>query len=218
MDLASCISYHAPMAHTKLGILISGRGSNMMSIVRACEAGKVPAEVALVVSNKPAAAGLGWAQARGLSTVVLSHKDFESRDDHDRAIVSRLQSAGVDWVCLAGYMRLLSAPFIDAFPHRILNIHPALLPSFPGLHGQRDALHWGVKITGCTVHLVDLELDHGPIVEQRAVPVLDGDDEDGLSARILEQEHRAYPEALRKLLTLDWRVDGRRVVFGGLRS
>jgi phosphoribosylglycinamide formyltransferase-1 len=199
---------------TKLGILISGRGSNMMSIVGACSNGTVPAEVALVVSNKADAAGIAWAREQGLETAVLSHKDFTQREDHDRAIVSRLHEAEVEWVCLAGYMRLLSSPFIEAFPNRILNIHPSLLPSFPGLHGQRDALQWGVKVSGCTVHLVDLELDHGPIVEQRMVEVRDDDDEDVLAARILEQEHLAYPEALRKLLTQPWVLDGRRVVFG----
>ena len=199
---------------TKIGILISGRGSNMMSIVAGCEAGTVPAEVALVVSNRADAQGIQWASEHGLSTAVLSHKDFDDREDHDRAIVRTLEESGVEWVCLAGYMRLLSGPLIEAFPNRILNIHPALLPSFPGLHGQRDALEWGVKVSGCTVHLVDLELDHGPIVEQRAVPVHDGDDVDTLAARILEQEHLAYPESLRKLLSLPWRVDGRRVVFG----
>jgi len=202
------------MTKTRLGVLISGRGSNMMSIVRASEAGKVPAEVALVVSNKPDAAGLEWARDRGLTTAVLSHKDFQDREDHDRAIVFALVAAGVEWVCLAGYMRLLSRPFIEAFPNRILNIHPSLLPAFPGLHGQRDALQWGVRVSGCTVHLVDIELDHGPIVEQRSVAVFDDDDEGALSARILEQEHQAYPEALRKLLSLQWQVDGRRVVFG----
>jgi len=203
------------MARTKLGILISGRGSNMMSIVAACEAGTVPAEVAVVVSNRSDAPGLAWAQGRGLATAVLSHRDFPDREAHDRAIVDRLQQAGVEWVCLAGYMRLLSRPFVAAYPSRTLNIHPALLPSFPGLHGQRDALEWGVKVSGCTVHLVDLELDHGPIVVQRAVPVEDADDADAVAARILEQEHRAYPEALGKLLTLPWRVEGRRIVFGG---
>jgi len=199
----------------KLGILISGRGSNMMSIVAACEAGEVPAEVATIISNRADAPGVAWAQGRGLTTAVLSHKDFPDREAHDRAIVDRLQQVGVEWVCLAGYMRLLSRPFIGAYPSRILNIHPALLPSFPGLHGQRDALEWGAKVSGCTVHLVDLELDHGPIVVQRAVPVEDDDSEETLSARILEQEHCAYPEALGKLLTLPWRVEGRRVVFGG---
>jgi phosphoribosylglycinamide formyltransferase-1 len=202
------------MTKTKIGVLISGRGSNMMSIVRACDDGRVPAEVALVVSNKATAAGLEWARERGLHTEVLSHKDHDDRQDHDRAIVARLRDAGVEWVCLAGYMRLLSSPFIEAYPSRILNIHPSLLPSFPGLHGQRDALQWGVKVSGCTVHLVDLELDHGPIVVQRSVEVHDGDDEGLLAARILEQEHKAYPEALRRLLSEPWLVQGRRVVFG----
>jgi len=202
------------MALARLGILISGRGSNMMSIVAACKAGEVPAAVAIVISNRADAPGVAWAQGRGLATAVLSQRDFADRETHDRAIVDRLQQVGVEWVCLAGYMRLLSRSFIVAYPSRILNIHPALLPSFPGLHGQRDALEWGVRVSGCTVHLVDLELDHGPIIVQRAVPVEDDDSEETLSARILEQEHRAYPEALGKLLTLPWRVEGRRVVFG----
>jgi len=198
---------------TKLGILISGRGSNMKSIVAACEAGEVPAEVALVLSNKASAPGLVWAAERGLAGAVLSHKDYPDREAHDRAVVERLQGAGVEWVCLAGYMRLLSAVFVAAFPNRILNIHPALLPSFPGLHGQRQAWEYGVRVSGCTVHLVDLELDHGPIVVQLTVPVLDDDDEDRLAERILEQEHRAYPEALRRLLADSWSLEGRRVVF-----
>jgi len=202
------------MDRTKLGILISGRGSNMMAIVTACEAGTVPAEVAVVISNRADAPGIEWARERGLATAVLPQRDFPDREAHDRAIVSRLQQAGVEWVCLAGYMRLLSRAFIAAYPSRVLNIHPALLPSFPGLHGQQDALEWGAKVSGCTVHLVDVELDHGPIVVQRAVPVDDADDVDTLSARILEQEHRAYPEALAKLLTRPWRLAGRRVVFG----
>jgi phosphoribosylglycinamide formyltransferase-1 len=201
------------MALTKLGILISGRGSNMMSIVAACEAGEVPAEVALVVSNKAGAPGLEWARGQGLPTAVHSHKDYSDRKDHDRAIVGALREAGVAWVCLAGYMRLLSEPFIEVYENRILNIHPSLLPSFPGLHGQRDALVWGAKVSGCTVHLVDIELDHGPIVVQRAVPVMDEDDEEALSTRILEQEHKAYPEALRRLLSERWRIDGRVVRF-----
>ena len=202
------------MDRTKLGILISGRGSNMMAIVTACEAGTVPAEVAVVISNRADAPGIAWARERGLATAVLPQRDFPDREAHDRAIVSRLQQAGVEWVCLAGYMRLLSRAFIAAYPSRVLNIHPALLPSFPGLHGQQDALEWGAKVSGCTVHLVDVELDHGPIVVQRAVQVDDADDVDTLSARILEQEHHAYPEALAKLLTRPWRLDGRRVVFG----
>ena len=200
---------------TKLGVLISGRGSNMQSIVHACRAGEVPAEVAVVVSNRADAAGLAWASAEGIPTAVLAQGGFESRKAHDAAIVARLGEAGVEWVCLAGYMRLLSSVFIEAFPHRVLNIHPSLLPSFPGLHGQRDAFEYGVKISGCTVHLVDLELDHGPIVVQRAVAVDGCDDAQALADRILVEEHRAYPEALRQLLGGGWRIEGRRVVFGG---
>jgi phosphoribosylglycinamide formyltransferase-1 len=201
------------MALTRLGILISGTGSNMKSIVAACEAGEVPAEVAIVISNRTDAPGLEWAAEHGLETATLSHKDFANREAHDLAIVDRLRAAGVDWVCLAGYMRLLSAAIVDAYPNRILNIHPALLPSFPGLHGQQQAFEYGVKVSGCTVHLVDLELDHGPIVVQRTVPVHPEDDEDRLAARILVEEHIAYPEALRSLLTRSWSLGGRRVVF-----
>ncbi len=205
--------YNLSMALTRLGILISGTGSNMKSIVTACEAGDVPADVAIVVSNRADAPGIAWASEHGLETAVLSHTDFADREAHDLAIVERLREAGAEWVCLAGYMRLLSAVFVDAYPNGILNIHPALLPSFPGLHGQRQAWEHGVKVSGCTVHLVDLELDHGPIVVQRTVPVLDDDDSDRLAARILEQEHMAYPEALQALLTRPWSVRGRRVNF-----
>jgi phosphoribosylglycinamide formyltransferase-1 len=200
---------------TRIGVLISGRGSNMQSIARACRAGEVPAEVAVVVSNRADAAGLAWASAEGIQTAVLAHGDYENRKAHDAAIVERLRAAGVEWVCLAGYMRLLSSVFIEAFPDRVLNIHPSLLPSFPGLHGQRDAFEYGVKISGCTVHLVDLELDHGPIVVQRAVAVEGCGDAEALADRILAEEHRAYPEALRRLLSEGWRIEGRRVVFGG---
>jgi phosphoribosylglycinamide formyltransferase-1 len=201
------------MTLQNLGILISGTGSNMKSIVAACDAGDVPAEVAIVISNRADAPGIEWAAEHGLETAVLSHKDFADREAHDLAIIERLREAGVEWVCLAGYMRLLSAVFVDAYPNRILNIHPALLPSCPGLHGQRQAWEHGVKVSGCTVHLVDLELDHGPIVVQRAVPVFDDDDSDRLAARILEQEHIAYPEALRALLTQPWSLRGRQVIF-----
>jgi len=199
---------------TKLGILISGRGSNMQSIAKACASGDVPAEIAVVISNRADAAGLAWASEQGIPTAVLSHKDFSSREAHDGAIVRRLEEAGVEWVCLAGYMRLLSSVLIAAFPNRILNIHPSLLPAFPGLHGQRDAFDYGVAVSGCTVHLVDLELDHGPIVVQRAVPVEGCVDAESLADRILVEEHKAYPEALRRLLADGWTIDGRRVVFG----
>ena len=201
------------MALTRLGILISGTGSNMKSIVAACEAAEVPAEVAIVISNRADAPGIAWASEHGLETAILSHTDFADREAHDLEIVERLRETGVEWVCLAGYMRLLSAVFVNAYPNRILNIHPALLPSFPGLHGQRQAWEHGVKVSGCTVHLVDLELDHGPIVVQRTVPVFDDDDSDRLAARSLEQEHIAYPEALQALLTQPWSLQGRRVIF-----
>ncbi len=205
--------YNLRMAKTKLGILISGRGSNMRAIVAACASGQVPAEVAVVVSNRSDAAGIEWARQEGLDTAVLSHKDYESRREHDLSVVDRLREAGVEWVCLAGYMRLLSPAFIASYPGRILNIHPALLPAFPGLDAQRQAWEWGVKVSGCTVHLVDEELDHGPIVVQRTVAVADDDDDHALAERILEQEHLAYPEALQALLTRPYRVEGRRLRF-----
>jgi phosphoribosylglycinamide formyltransferase-1 len=201
------------MTIPRLGILISGTGSNMKAIVAACEAGDVPAEVGIVISNRADAPGVKWAAEHGLETTVLSHRDYKDRESHDKAVVDRLQQVGVEWICLAGYMRLLSAVFVEAYPNRILNIHPALLPSFPGLHGQQQAWEYGVKVSGCTVHLVDLELDHGPIVIQRTVPAHSDDTAEELAARILVQEHIAYPEALRALLSRPWRIDGRRVIF-----
>lgn len=199
---------------SRIGVLISGRGSNMQAIVRACGNGEIPADAALVVSNKASAPGLEWAADQGLPTACISHKEFDRREDHDRAVLAVLREAGAEWVCLAGYMRLLSPVFVEAYRHRLLNIHPSLLPAFPGLDAQAQALEWGVRVSGCTVHLVDEELDHGPIVVQRTVRVMDGDTEDSLSARILEQEHLAYPEALRLLLTGAWRVSGRRIIWG----
>ncbi len=199
---------------TRLGILISGRGSNMKAIVEACESGEVPAAVARVISNRQDAAGIGWARGRGLECRVLPQKDFESREAHDRAIVAELQAAGVQWVCLAGYMRLLSPLFVEAFPKRILNIHPSLLPAFPGLHAQEQAWDYGVRWTGCTVHVVDAELDHGPIVEQQVVPVEPHASVEQLEDAILDEEHRLYLRALRRLLSESWHVEGRRIVFG----
>jgi phosphoribosylglycinamide formyltransferase-1 len=196
-----------------LGILISGRGSNMQAIVRACERGELPAEVALVVSNRGDAAGVAWARDRGIPTRVLPHREYPSREAHDRAVVSELRAAGVEWVCLAGYMRLLSPWFVAAYEHHILNIHPSLLPSFPGLHAQEQAWTHGVRWSGCTVHLVDTELDHGPIVEQTAVEVLDGDTVEDLEARILDREHDTYVRALRRLLRDAWTIEGRRVAW-----
>jgi phosphoribosylglycinamide formyltransferase-1 len=183
-----------------LGVLISGRGSNLQAILDAIRDGKLDARVGVVVSNVADAPGLERARKAGVPTVVLSHKDFRSREEYDEALLERLRAHDVDLVCLAGFMRLLSPVLVRAFRGRILNVHPSLLPAFPGLHAQRQALEHGVKVTGATVHLVDEELDHGPILLQRAVPVLDDDDEESLSARILEQEHRIYPEAIALML------------------
>jgi phosphoribosylglycinamide formyltransferase-1 len=198
----------------RVGILLSGRGSNFLSLHAAMVRGEVPAEIALVVSNVPAAPGLERARELGLATIGVPAADFPDRTAQETAILTALGDHGVEWVCLAGYMRLLSTGFVRAYRERVLNIHPSLLPAFPGLHAQRQALAHGVRVAGCTVHFVDEALDNGPIVVQRAVPVLDGDDEAALAARILEQEHLAYPEALRRLLTEPWRIEGRRVRFG----
>lgn len=183
-----------------LGILISGRGSNLQAILDAIHQGRLEARVAVVLSNVAAAAGLDRARNAGIPTAVLSHRDYPTREAFDAAIVEKLRSFEVDLVCLAGFMRLLSPVFVRAFPGRILNVHPSLLPAFPGMHAQKQALDYGVKVTGATVHVVDEELDHGPIVMQRAVPVHEGDDEESLSARILEEEHRIYPEAIALML------------------
>ena len=208
------IGYNDPMK-TKLAILISGRGSNMQSLSRACSSGRIPAEIALVLSNKKSAPGLEWARNHDLPTQVLAQGDFSSREAHDLAIVAQLKEAHVEWVCLAGYMRLLSPAFIEAFTSRILNIHPSLLPAFPGLNAQAQAVAYGTGVSGCTVHLVDAKLDHGPIVLQRTVEVLPGDSADDLASRIIVEEHLVYPEAVRRLLEDPWRIDGRRLVWGG---
>lgn len=183
-----------------------------MSLADAIASGAIPAEIALVLSNIPDAPGVEKARQLGLRTSVLSHRDI-ARELHEDRVRSALAAARIEWVCLAGYMRLLSADFVAAYPERILNIHPSLLPSFPGLHPQRQALAAGVRVSGCTVHFVDAGLDSGPIICQRTVPVLDGDDEADLAARILVAEHQAYPEALRDLLVRRWRIEGRRVIF-----
>ena len=196
-----------------LGILVSGRGSNMVALLEGVRSGQIPAEVGVVVSNKPSAPALEKARSFGVPTAVVPQKEFRGRDreEHDRAVQAKLDEAGVEAVCLAGYMRILSPWLVERYRHRILNIHPSLLPAFPGLHAQRQALEHGVRVTGCTVHMVDAELDQGPIVVQAAVPVLPGDTEEGLSARILEQEHRIYPLAVRWLCEGRLEVDGRRV-------
>jgi phosphoribosylglycinamide formyltransferase-1 len=197
------------MQKPKMGILISGRGSNMVALLDAIRDGRLDAEAALVISNIDSAEGLHKAAKRGVETLFISHKG-RSREEHDREMMAELNSRGVSLVCLAGYMRLVSATFIRAFEDRVLNIHPSLLPAFPGLDAQRQALEHGVKITGCTVHIVDEELDHGPIVMQRAVEVRDDDTVATLSDRILEQEHRLYPEAAALVLAKGFSIEGRR--------
>jgi phosphoribosylglycinamide formyltransferase-1 len=199
---------------TRVGVLLSGRGSNFLALHAAMARGEVPGEVAVVVSNIAGAVGLEKARELGLRAVALPHRAAADRRAHEAQVDAALRAAGVEWVCLAGYMRLLSPDFVAAWPRRILNIHPSLLPAFPGLDAQAQALAHGVRVSGCTVHLVDAGLDSGPIVAQRAVPVLDGDTPRSLAARILEQEHRAYPEALLRLLAEPWRVEGRRLIFG----
>src|SRR5262245_18717385 len=194
-----------------IGILISGRGSNMEAILDAIDDGRIPARAGLVISNVPDAPGLTKARDRGVETVALDHRGH-SREEHDRRMQTELERAGVELVCLAGYMRLLSYAFIKSYPNRILNIHPSLLPAFPGLAAQRQAIEYGVKLSGCTVHFVDEELDHGPIVKQAAVPVLPGDTEERLSARILVEEHRIYAEAVALILSGRFRIEGRRVI------
>jgi phosphoribosylglycinamide formyltransferase 1 len=196
----------------RLGVLISGRGSNLHAIVQAIHDGRLNAEIAVVISNRADAAGLQRAREQGLATRCISHGDFRSRDDFDRALVAALREHDVGLVCLAGFMRLVGAPMLEAFPQAILNIHPSLLPAFPGVDAQRQALEHGVKVTGVTVHLVTPELDGGPIVLQRAVPVLDGDTVETLSARILVEEHRAYPDAIGIVLSDRWQIAGRRFV------
>lgn len=200
----------------RIGILLSGRGSNFLALHRAIESGEIPARIVAAVSNNADAPGLAKARELGLSAHAVPHAGLADREAHEAAVLGVLSEAEAEWVCLAGYMRLLSEGFVRAYPQRILNIHPSLLPAFPGLRAQRQALEHGVKVSGCTVHLVDEGLDSGPIVLQRTVPVEEGDTEDTLAARILEQEHEAYPEALRRILTEPWEIRGRRLVF--LRS
>jgi phosphoribosylglycinamide formyltransferase 1 len=193
-----------------LGVLISGRGSNLQAIIDAVAAGTLDARVGVVISNRAEAAGLERARRAGIETEVIGHRGFASREAYDQALVEALRSRGVGLVCLAGFMRLLSPVFIDAFPNAVLNIHPSLLPAFPGLEAQHQAWAHGVKVSGATVHLVDRDLDAGPIVLQRTVPVLDDDTAEALAARILEQEHLLYPEAIRLVLSGEWTIEGRR--------
>ena len=195
-----------------LGILLSGRGSNFVAIADSVTAKRIPdARIAIVISNRSNAPGIEIARQRGLPTLVIPSKG-KPREEHDRAIMTALQEKKVDLICLAGYMRLLSPWFVQQFPLKIVNIHPSLLPAFPGLEAQEQAFAFGVKVTGCTVHFVDEELDHGAIIVQKTVAVLDSDDERTLSARILEQEHIAYTEAIRIVLEGKFKIVGRRMV------
>ncbi len=197
-----------------IGVLLSGRGSNFEALAESVAAGRIPnTEIAIVISNKPGARGLERATARGIASRAIPSKGLE-REAYDRQVVAVLQEHKVDLVCLAGYMRLLSPYFVAAFPQRILNIHPSLLPSFPGLESQKQALDYGVKIAGCSVHFVDENLDAGPIILQAAVPVQEGDDEYTLAERILKEEHRIYTEAVKLILEGNYRIVGRRVLCG----
>ena len=194
-----------------IGILLSGRGSNFVAIADSIDARRIPgARIAVVISNKADAPGLAVARQRGLEALSIPSKG-KAREEHDREVVAALKQHGVELVCLAGYMRLLSSWFVQQFPQRILNIHPSLLPAFPGLEAQEQAFAYGVKVSGCTVHFVDEELDHGAIIVQKAVPVLEADDERTLATRILEQEHIAYTEAINVILRGDFEIDGRRL-------
>ena len=199
-------------SNRRLGVLISGRGSNLQALIDAIKSGALDATIVVVISNRQDAGGLERARAAGIESIVMSHRDFASRDDYDRALASELRARDVGLVCLAGFMRLVGAELIDAFSGRILNIHPSLLPAFPGLDAQQQAIDHGVRVSGVTVHLVTAELDGGPIVVQRAVPVLPGDTAESLAARILDEEHRAYPEAVKMILDGGWRLEGRRFV------
>jgi len=194
-----------------LGILLSGRGSNFEAIADNVAAGKIPARISVVISNRADAGGIDSAKRRGLNALVIPSKGV-AREEHDRQVVKALQDHDVDLICLAGYMRLLSPWFVQQFQRKILNIHPSLLPAFPGLDAQKQAFDYGVKVSGCTVHFVDEHLDHGDIILQKVVPVLDADDDHMLAARILEHEHIAYSEAVRIVLSESFKVVGRRVL------
>lgn len=198
----------------RLGVLLSGRGSNFRALLAATREGRLAAEIAVVVSNVADAPGLAHARAAGLPAICLDHRD-RSRDAHDAELGRVLAAHAVDLVCLAGYMRLLGRPFVDAHAQRVVNIHPSLLPAFPGRDAQRQALEYGVRVTGATVHLVDAGLDSGPIVAQRTVLVDPSDTEESLSAKILELEHQLYPDAVARLTAESWRIEGRRLIFLG---
>jgi len=202
----------APRTSTggSLGVLISGRGSNLQALIRAVDDGRLDARITVVIANRPEAPGLEHARRSGIETLLVDHRQFKSRHDFDRTLATELKSRSVALVCLAGFMRLIGAELLEAFPNAVLNVHPSLLPAFPGVNAQQQALDHGVKVSGATVHLVTPELDAGPIIVQGCVPVRADDTVDSLSARILLEEHRLYPEAVRIMLEGGWRVDGRR--------
>jgi phosphoribosylglycinamide formyltransferase 1 len=196
------------MARLKLGVLISGRGSNLQALIAACTAASYPAEIVLVLANKPDAHGLEHAQEAGIATAVVEHGNFPDRESFDKAVSAKLQEANVEWVCLAGFMRLLSSWFVETWHDRIINIHPSLLPAFKGIDAHAQAIAAGVKLSGCTVHIVRTEMDAGPILVQAAVPLLPEDTEDSLAARILNVEHQCYPLAVRLIAEGRVRIDG----------
>ncbi|MGH7899267.1 MAG: phosphoribosylglycinamide formyltransferase [Candidatus Binatia bacterium] len=196
-----------------IGVLASGTGSNLQAIIDTIESGQVPAEIRILVCNRAQAKAVERAEQHGIPVEIIDHKTFSKRERFDERVVEVLRERGVELVCLAGFDRLLSAVFVQAFPNRILNIHPALLPAFPGLHAQRQAIEYGARIAGCTVHLVDEQTDHGPIVIQAAVPVYGDDTEESLAERILAEEHRIYPEAICLFAEERIRIDGRRVLI-----
>ena len=200
------------MINRRIGVLISGRGSNLQAIIDSVAGGRLDATIAVVISNRADAAGLERAQRAGIETLRIDHRSYASREAFDLAVAGELRKRDVALVCLAGFMRLLSAEFVDAFPNRILNVHPSLLPAFPGLNGQAQAWDYGVKVSGATVHVVTAELDAGPIVRQAVVPVEPEDTADTLAARILAAEHRIYPEAIGLMLDGGWRITGRRFI------
>ena len=202
------------MSNRRIGVLVSGRGSNLQAIIDSIAAGRLDAAIAVVISNRASAAGLERAARAGIETLHIDHRDFGSREAFDRAVADELRLRDVALVCLAGFMRLLSAEFVDAFPNRILNVHPSLLPAFPGLDGQAQAWEYGVKVSGATVHIVTPELDAGPIVRQAVVPVDEADTAAALAARILVEEHRIYSEAIGIMLDGGWRIEGRRFIAG----
>ena len=197
----------------RIGVLASGGGTNLQAIIDRCQEGSLAAEIAVVITNNPGAGALDRAATADIQTLCINHRDFSQREDFDNAVVNALQEAEVDLVVLAGFMRIITQTFIDAFPERVINIHPALLPAFPGLHVQQQALDYGARFSGCTVHFVDGGVDTGPIIIQAVVPILPDDTDDTLSARILEQEHRIYPRAIQLIAEDQVRVEGRQVVI-----